>query len=208
MPSIGRIQIEQQYASIGIKVTPSQLSITTPRPKLEFQQEMPEMSIDSQKANLKVNWRQEPIDSAEFLQATLNGDALAAVDARNKAKQAKAAAEAEQDGIQGAAHKPKFEAAEAPNFTPSTVGDFSMVKKDTSKPEMTVPEVELDPGQISIKWSTQQFKVEWDGDYMPEFTVEPPYSVEIFLRNRPSIRISVEEVNDPYNPGVIVDRKL
>jgi hypothetical protein len=70
------------------------------------------------------------------------------------------------------------------------------------------PEVIWDKGHMSINWSKHSILIDWDGEYMPELTVDPKYSIEVFLRTEPYFRVSVEEMVDPSMPGRFVDQAI
>ena len=202
MPTIQRIVVEQQYASVGIKISPAQLQIMTPRPSFELQQEMPEMSVQSQSANFSVNWRQvhseignkPPIELAAQIR---NKGQMGAMDGT---------AETTQDG--NFLQKVEMPGNRVAQLARQKLHEQSRVEVNVGNVPQHSPEVEWNPGHLKIKWESKQFDVEWDGNYMPEVSLESPYAVEIFLRNRPSIRISVEEVTIPSESGQHVDKRM
>jgi len=70
------------------------------------------------------------------------------------------------------------------------------------------PEVIWDTGHMRINWSKHSVVIDFSGEYMPEMTIDPKYSVEVFLRTEPYFRVMVEEVIDPGAPGRYVDRAV
>jgi hypothetical protein len=70
------------------------------------------------------------------------------------------------------------------------------------------PKVTWDPGYVHIDWSGHRISIDWEGEYMPELTVDPPYSIEVFLRNKPYFRITVEEGENPYQAGQRVNQAV
>jgi hypothetical protein len=70
------------------------------------------------------------------------------------------------------------------------------------------PEVVWDRGSLSINWSKHSIVVDWDGEYLPQLTIDPKYSIEVYLRTEPYFRIMVEDVHDPNMPGRYVDRAI
>ena len=66
--------------------------------------------------------------------------------------------------------------------------------------------VEWDMGTTKINVSPYELNIEW-GDTSPEITVEP-HSVEIFMENYPSIKISVVEDRLMITQGRNVDKKV
>ena len=202
MPSLQRLVIDQQYASIGIKVTPAQLQIMTPRPSFELHQEMPELSIESQSASFSVNWRQ--VHSEMGLKPPLE------LAAQIRAKGIEGAADGTIEAVQDGNYLQKNELRSnrvAQLARQKSLEQANVEVNIKSIPEQS-PQVEWNPGKLQITWESKQFNVEWDGNYLPEVSLESPYSVEIFLRNRPSIRISVEDVLMPSEAGQHVDKRM
>jgi hypothetical protein len=70
------------------------------------------------------------------------------------------------------------------------------------------PEVEWDKGYMRINWSKQSIVIDWDGDYMPQLTIDQKYSVEIFMRTEPYFKVTIEDAADPNSPGRYVDREI
>jgi hypothetical protein len=70
------------------------------------------------------------------------------------------------------------------------------------------PKVKWDPGYINIEWSNHRINIEWEGEYVPDITVDPPYSIEIYLRDKPYFRITVEEGEVLYETGRRVDEAV
>jgi hypothetical protein len=61
---------------------------------------------------------------------------------------------------------------------------------------------------MRINWSKHSVVIDWDGEYMPQFMVDPKHSIEVYLRTEPYFRIMVEEAIDPNRPGRIVDQAI
>jgi hypothetical protein len=52
--------------------------------------------------------------------------------------------------------------------------------------------IEWEDGYLDITWSNAQMQIEWDREYLPSFSVEP-HAVEIYLREKPYIKITVSD---------------
>ena len=61
---------------------------------------------------------------------------------------------------------------------------------------------------MSINWSKHSILIDWDGEYMPQLTIDPKYSIEVFMRTEPYFRISVEEIAMPGMTGRYVDQAI
>jgi hypothetical protein len=70
------------------------------------------------------------------------------------------------------------------------------------------PEVTWDRGSMSINWTTHSLVIDWDGDHMPQVTIDPKHSVEVFMRTQPYVRITVEEIISPGMSGQFVDHAV
>ena len=195
------IKIEQQFAQIGVNSTKAQLKIKNRRLQMKSSSETPEPKIESKMPVFKIN--NKKINSESGLKSTME----LTMDARN-------------DGIDGA-FKGINRIVEDGNFLGEmrNPGDRvgMLAKKRTSErlnsKEFNVglmpkssPEVAWERGEMRVSWSKHKLVIDWDGDYMPEFTLEPPHSVEVYLSDKPYIRILVEEGDPPVtDPGSNVD---
>ncbi len=199
MSAISRILIEQQFASIGISTVHSQLHITTPHPQMTIQNVAPEMTVESVGPSFEIDWQEvygesglkRPAPLAKSIRDSAYADTMRSVSTISR------------DGeFLGDVTKPG-----------NRVAQLSKQKNHATQTEINLslmprrkPQVKWDTGHVNISWSRHQLIVEWDTEFMPEFSVEPPYSVEIFLRNKPHITISIAEDEEPlYGPGQAVD---
>ena len=203
MASIPKITIDQQLASIGVEVTPAKIHISTPRPVMHISTELPEMSIERKAATFKINRKKINTESGlkppdEIAKDISLAGKTAAMDFTNTtARDGEFLSDVTKRGNRIA------QLARSKNIEKAVKTEVNIA----SIPKST-PEVIWDPGYMRINWSNHSVVIEWDGDYMPEMTVDPPYSVEVFLRNKPYFRITVEEGPDPYKAGSHVDRVL
>lgn len=187
MPKISRLVIDQQFAQVGIKITPAQMQITMPRPKMKIENELPQMELDIERPTFEINMQKvrdesglknpmtlmrEIRDNAEvnvsqyIVETVNNGDFMGSTEQRGN----RIAQISRQKGLEQA----------------TTEVNFGLMPQ-------SVPEVTWDKGSININWSNQNFNIEWEGEFTPEIVIDPRYSVEVFLRNRSSIVITVEE---------------
>ena len=204
MPGIQRITIEQQLAEVGVHVTPAQVHIERPHMQMKITTESPHMEIDSQAPSFRIN--RKKINSESGLKAPVE---LARVFRDNgRAGALRGAKTAKEDGnFLGDLRKPGDRVAKLART--KTMSEI-MRKKQSNIGLMpkSIPEVEWERGYMRINWSKHSIVIDWDGEYMPKLTVDPKYSIEVFLRTEPYFRIMVEEVVDPNTPGRIVDRAI
>jgi len=86
----------------------------------------------------------------------------------------------------------------------------ALAKMDNNVGSMAAgsPEVKWDRGHMRINWSKHSVVIDWDGEYMPQMTVDPKYSVEVFLRTKPYFRVMVEEAVESGAPGRYIDHAV
>lgn len=70
------------------------------------------------------------------------------------------------------------------------------------------PKVEWTPGVININWTRGSLSVDWVGEYMPQVVVDPPFSIDVYLREKPYIKIMVEDGTAPGAAGSNLDMRL
>ena len=205
MPNIQKISIDHQLAEIGVRSIPAQMHITLPRMQMNIRTETPQMEIDKRDPTFKVNWKKVRSESG------LKPPAEFSTDYRNK-------------GLEGAIKGTKT-AAEDGNF----LGEMRIhgdrvamlshnktmnaaIKKsqelNIGLMPKTSPEVKWDRGYMRINWSKHSIVIDWDGEYMPQLTIDPKSQIEIFLRTEPYFRVSVEDWSDPSTPGRYIDSEI
>lgn len=205
MSNIQKIVIDQQLAEVGVRSVAAKMHITLPRMQMKIATETPEMEIDRKAPTFKVNRKKINSESglkspAEITTAYRDAGRTAAL------RGARTAAE---DGnfLGDPAKKP---GDRVPKLAHNKSMAAVMKKKQTNIALMpkSSPEVEWDRGYMRINWSKHSIVIDWDGEYMPQLTVDPKYSLEIFLRTEPYFRISVQDMVDPNMPGRLVDRAI
>ena len=204
MAAISQITIIQQLAEIGVRITPGQMHIQRQQMKMNIESEMPEMEIEHKNPSFKVN--RKKINSESGLKPP---DVLSK-EFRDKGKD---------DALTGIKT-----AVEDGNF----LGDVTMPgdrvgklahkktlssllkKKETNIGLMpkSSPEIVWERGYIRINWSKHSILIDWDGDYMPKVTIDPKYSIEVYLRKEPYFKIIVNAPEDPGRPGRFVDKAI
>ena len=204
MSKISRIKIEQQMAEIGVQSTQAQMRISNPKMKMTITSEAPQLEIDSQRPSFTVN--RKKFNSETGYKPSLE-----------------LSKEYRDDGKKGALKGTKT-AVDDGNFLGQTkvTGDrvAKLARRKTlgailNKNKINIglmpnspAEVTWDKGHMRVKWSRHSLVIDWDGDYMPQVTVEPPHSVEVYLRTKPYFKIMVEEGPPPQISGRRVDQAI
>jgi len=204
MAGIYRINIDQQLAQLGIRSTPAKLNISMPRMKMKITSEAAQMKIERQAPTFKVS--RKKVNSESGLKAPIE------------------LTQAYRDRGRTGAFRGTQTAVDDGNFLGETrrkgdrVGQLAHNKTMSAilkKQQLNIglmpknrPEVIWDSGSMSINWSRHSILIDWDGEYMPQLSVDPKYSIEVFLRTEPYFRVSVEDMVDPGRPGRYVDQAI
>ena len=204
MPSIPQITIDQQLAEIGVRSTPAQMHIAFPRLQMKITTESPHMQIDSKSPSFKVN--RKKINAESGLKSP--SEVTTSFRDSGKAAALQGARTAKEDGnFLGELRIPGDRVAKlAHNKSLAAV----LKKKQTNIGLMpkSSPQVEWDKGYMRINWSKHSIVIDWDGDYMPQLTVDPKYSIEVYLRTEPYFKIMITGGEDPNMPGKLVDEAI
>lgn len=196
------ITIEQQMASIGIEITPAQMHISMPKRTLEITRELPEMSVTREAPAFRVNWKKfyneiGHKDATEFRKSNA-GNAVSTAH--------KATGETVADGDY-------MMDTRISGSRPAQIARSKLYKADETKLNFStmprsLPEVEWQRGTLDISWTRGHLQIEVIGDDMPELVIDPPFSIEIYLRQEPYIRVYIDDGTMPDGVGINVDKKL
>ena len=204
MPGISHITIEQQLAEIGVRSVPGKMRIERPQMEMNIETETPQMEIDRKNPTFKIN--RKKINNESGLKSSL--ELSKEFREKGRAGALRGIKSEVQDGnFLGDVTKPGDRVARlARNKTMSAI----LKRKETNIGLMpkSLPEVTWDRGYMRINWSKHSIVIDWDGEYMPRVTIDPKYSLEIYLRKEPYFRIIVSEAEDPSMPGRLVDKAI
>lgn len=199
---ISRLKINQQYAQIGIKITPAQLNITMPKRKMKIEQDIPHMEIEIEKPTFEINMKKVRNEMGFKDPMTLMREI------RNTARNRiyNYVNQTVNDGNQIAKVEQKG------NRIASVYRSKSLKQ---SQEEINIglmpknlPEIVWNKGSIVIKWTRKNFKIEWEGEPRPEIVVDPKHSVEVYLREKPYIKITIEDAEERKSDARLIDAKL
>ena len=194
MPDISRIQVQQHTARIGINTTRARVEISNaPRAKMRIVTEHPHMEVEHKAPAFRVEPQHGRAVRPLLLRNPAGGSAPHAATRRGAADlvlESVRTAGKESDSVMDAR---ALELNKA-------INDYLAYAANESAPQ-SLPAIEWEAGYINITWSKAQTQIEWDKEYMPSFSVEP-HSVEIFLREKPYIRITIsdEVISAMYGP--------
>ena len=204
MQGIQKITIDQQFAEIGVRTIPARMHITTPRMEMNISTESPRMEIDRQAPRFKVN--RKKINSESGLKPP--SEVTMVYRDAGKRGAMKGTKTAVDDGnFLGELRRPGDRVAKLSHHKAMTAATKKKQSNIGLMPK-SIPEVEWDKGYMRINWSKNSIVIDWNGEYMPQLTVDPKSSIEVFLRTEPYFRITVDNLVDPFMPGNIVDRAI
>jgi hypothetical protein len=203
--ALSRIVVEQQFGAIGLNITPARVKIESPRLSMNITSDPPEMTIDRKPPTFEMDFGAYDGGAAEseFEDLGIYDDVGArkgmgddAVKTAEEIKSEKRSGGAVQKGnrIAAAARRKRILA---------TRSDARQRRAQGGRPK-----VKWDPGYINVDWSRHRISIDWEGEYIPDITVDPPYSIEVYLRNEPYFRVTVEEGEAPYQAGSRVNQAV
>ena len=201
MATIPSIIIDQSFGSLGIELTPAQMRITTPRPEMQITSEPAEITIEQQSPEFKVNWK--PVQAAPPVVKS----------PRPPARVVAPEIQPQQETLTPVGDSDKLGSARARGIRNSQRARQKSIKMEhvqinlNSVPK-SAPEVEWTPGVINVNWTRGSLNVDWIGEYMPQVVIDPPFSIDVFLREKPYIKIMVEDGTVPGAAGSYIDMSL
>ena len=204
MAGLQQLVIDQQLAEIGVNIMPAKMRISIPQMHMKITTEASQLEIDSKSPSFRVNRKKINNESGlksptEFTKGFRNEGISSALRGTKAAGQ-------EGDFVGDARIRGNKFAKIARNKALT----HAMRKKqlDLALMPKSSPEFAWDKGYMRINWSKHSIVIDWDGEYMPRLTVDPKYSVEVYLRKEPHFRVRVKDMVDPNSPGRIVDREI
>ena len=200
MATIPSIVIDQSFGSLGIELTAAQMRITTPRPEMQITNEPPEVTIENQAPEFKVNWKRET--APPVVRAPRPPVRTVAADSQVNIESPKPVGDSD-----------KLNSARARGIRNSQRSRQKSIKMDNVQINLnSVPKNKLDvewtPGVINVNWTRGSLSVDWIGEYMPQVVVDPPFSIDVYLREKPYIKIMVEDGTVPDVAGSYIDMSL
>ena len=184
---IPRLRIEQQMAKIGIKVQHAQLHMDMPDMSMEINWKPPKMTVNRESAGIALN-----MDEVKANLGLKNNDQLKD-DVVTKAYQA--AKEGTQKIVKTAAYVGDV-TIHGQNKIGAAARNKMLEYIDTDMGHSSVPPgIEMDgyPGSLAIDWAKGEISIDFKGGGMANGYVDPPCSVEVYLKQRPNVRISLAE---------------
>lgn len=199
------LSISSTRPAIDISTTRAQMQIkNTVRRHFTAKRTPPQMKVERTSPKMKVNWKQVWANRG-----------LRSPDHQRKYTVQKGYQEV-QDYIQKTSQDGEFMAALQDYYGQDVnrVGQLAyrdMMQSDIPElnvaPPTPMPDVEWEEGSMHIEWIPGDLEIVWEEDFRPQITVTP-HSVEIRLRGRNEVKISVNEDNVSGGSGAKVDRQI
>ena len=204
MANIQMININQQLAELGIRNTPAKLNIRSPHMEMRIKTENAKMEIEHKTPSFRISRKkmESEIGSKTPIEFAKSNREQGRTGALRGAKVA-----VEDGNFLGEMRRKGDRVGQlARKKTMSAILKKQQVNIGLSPGSSA--EVVWDEGSMSINWSRHSILIDWDGEFMPQLTVDPKYSVEIFLKTEPYFRVSVRDMIDPEMPGRVVDAAI
>ncbi|MCL1816352.1 MAG: DUF6470 family protein [Clostridiales bacterium] len=204
MPSIPQINIEQQAARIGITTTRAKVEVVdVPRPKMRIVSEKPRMEIEHKSPAFRLDRQRKRIEVPMPAKSRV---VLPTAAARSKTRRLPADASREVSHNPGSDYSGTLVNSGALELNKS-INDYTL-SANIETIEQNMANIEWEEGYINISWSNAQIQIEWnDENPLPKFSVEP-HSVEIFLREKPYIKVKVADEVIAALDAPKVDKKI
>lgn len=182
------ITITTSRPRLDIQSTPAKLDITNKRMRPQVKTTPASMEIKRQAPKFNVDWPsywdQVGRKSPEALRIDVGNYAF------SMASEAVATISSDGDSVMR---------IENYNSGAGTLAQIAGNNMEASIPQVnvgsmpqTAPKISWDPGYMHIDWEIGNVAIEWDGDFMPDFSVTP-HSVEIRMAGYPEVKISLNE---------------
>jgi len=200
-----RINIDQQFAQIGVRNSQARMQISSSRENIRIQNQRPQLEVDTQIPTFRVPRQRINNESG------LSGPLSLAKKFRDKGKQTalNAARTYSADGdfianpnIPGDKSIPMLAGNKMKRYLGTREGNIGLMP---SSP----PSLDWDKGYININFSRHNIAVDWSGSTMANVSVDTGYPVEVSLSGQPSFRISsVEPAVTNRTLGRYIDRSV
>ncbi len=187
------VQIKQTMASIGIETQRARFEIQNPRPHLKIIQNKAQFKIHKRLPKFKMIQENHLVSSGRLTNMAFSLERFQK--AREMTLEAIGRIASEGDALMRIENKG--------NPIPELAIQNS---QDNVEINVGIPpqnKIEWDEGQFELEWSEQELKMDWYIEHKPKIIVHP-HSIKIYVKNKPSIEISVKE----NKKGLKVDKKI
>jgi hypothetical protein len=207
--TLARLVVEQQFASLGINMTNAKMTVST-------NVRRPEVSYDPADAAIQQNFQEQPAFELDFSRFSFDRGLL---NVGNTTLLTQNQQQPQVNGIQSQGFTAVGANAQAVSST-AAVGANGLPLESAVQPVVVPryrsatpqpiehdgamqPDITWKKNSIDVNWQGHSVNIEWSDDFMPQVSVDPRATVEVFLRNQSKITITVE--GWPPDFGDIVD---
>ena len=185
------LDIRTERAEMEIHTTPAKLNIHTPRPQFRMKTVRPAMRIERKTPTFKVDWAAVNTNSGLGMAPVLQLS-------RQFSYYAKGAVIKNIGDI--ATLGDRMMHTERNETIPELMREKAVTHQRPNLNISLTPHkkaaLEWDKGHMEIEWSNAVLEIEWDVNAQGPVTQFEPHSVEVELRNRPKVRITVRMKED------------
>ena len=201
---MARLNIEQQYAKISVDIQPAKIRIEKPEKSMHIHQQVPQMLVEWEAPRVELNFEEAraKLGSNAATPTTSNQMTIRSLAAIHNIAYTGGTPVSQQNEneLKVTGNAPAAEVLQTIRER-RIPDDVKPIHRELS------PSVRWERGDMSIQWSAHEFYIEWEGESLPQITVEP-CSVDIYIEQKPYIRIYLDEENLPKAVGNEVDTEL
>lgn len=184
-----RLEIEQQMAVLRIETTNAQLHVEMPDRTMSIEYTPSEMTTTHEDPELLIE--------SKGFKHTLKMDDIFTYSGQNEAKAKgeyeKGVKRTAQDGDYVA--NTKIRGNRLAQIQKRKILERKAMRMNSGKVPEDAMTIKGRPGKLKIDWSRHEVDITWEGNTFPQIYVDPPYAVEVYLDEKPYIRISLAADN-------------
>lgn len=189
------LSIHTERAQLEIHSEPAQVTITNSRPTFVIRRTRPQMQIVRQMPHFNIEWEEMPGLSASAAEVQLSRRFDSGASSKDGETKSTESLKATLEG--------------------KALGQIVKNNNDLGRPNENSKKVShhkranisWERGSFDVRWIMPELEIEWEMGDGPIIEVEP-HSVEITLRNRPSVTVNVNMENLRAVPGLRVDKHI
>jgi len=200
-----RINIDQQFAQIGVRSSNARMQISAPRENIRIQKQDPQLEVNTQIPRFRSP--RQRISNESGLADPLTFAKRFRDRGKQGALQAAGSYAADGDFI---ANKNIPGDKSIPLLAKNKMGQRLGTKNvNIGLMPSSPPSLDWDKGYINVNFTKHSIAVDWSGSNMAEVNVDSGYPVEVSLTRQPSFRItSVEPAVTNRTLGRYIDRSV
>lgn len=194
------LSVESSWAALDISTQQAQLQISNNLSRrLKITVIRPQMVVERKAASFKMDFTARSRRASNLVhlkQYLLKKNKSKILDALNRSIKQSYALERLSGSNTMAQNEPAVQL---------DLSDITSVQASSEMMESSAPKLEWDPGYFKVDWIAGEIKIEWEENVKPDIQVSP-YSVEIRVKGKKSVKIALNEDKLPYRKGKKVNK--